>query len=99
MPAGFEAGRDDGIDASRIECGRLVAGSSRADRGDAFAAALVQDLPWRNTKDEAEGWYVRLEHHSGLIFESGRHVGMVCRTRCSQLREIGRQRGEAPVER
>src|SRR5260370_26793028 len=52
MPAGLEAGGDDGIDAGLLKRRSLIGCCRCANRDDAIRPALVQNLFWRNSDDE-----------------------------------------------
>jgi hypothetical protein len=63
----------------------------------AFCPTLFQNFSWRNSVDEAECWYLRVQQHASLIFKSGRRIRFVW-TRRSQGGEMGGKRRETPIE-
>src|SRR5580692_11718257 len=98
MPACFEAGCDDGIDSGLLKCRTLLGCGRRANRDDAIRPALIQNLFWWNSEDEAEYWDLRVQQHTSLIFESDRRKRFVRWTRCLQGGEIGGKWRKASVE-
>src|ERR1041385_2600762 len=98
MSTGLETRGDDGTDAGILQHRRLVRCRRRANRGDVFCPALVQDLPWRNSADKAEYRYVRVQQHTDLIFKSGWRIRFVSGTGCPQLGEMDGKGRETSVE-
>src|SRR6266850_7163341 len=98
MTPGLEAGSGDGIYASLLKCRRLIGCCRRADRDDALRPALLKNFPWRNSDDEAECRYVRVQQHASLIFKSDRRIRLVRWKRRSQGGEMAGKRRQAPDE-
>src|SRR6266436_2003420 len=98
MPAGFEAGSDDGIHAGFLKCCTLFGCGGCTNRQDAFGPALLQDFSWRNSKDEAEHWYLRVQQDANLMLKSHPRVRIVFRTRRSQGCDMGGKSRKASVE-
>ena len=61
MPPCFEARSGNGIHAGFLKCCSLIGCCRRADGDDAFRPALLQDFSCRNSVDEAECRYVRVQ--------------------------------------
>src|SRR4051794_19630503 len=99
MPAGFEAGSDDGTHAGLLKCQGLFGGGRRANRHDAFCPALFQDFAWRNPIDEAERGYLLVQQDASLILKSYPRIGFVLWTRRSQGCDMGSKWRKAFVER
>src|SRR5450432_3951402 len=98
MSAGFETGSDDSVDAGFLKCHTLLGRRRRADRYDMFPPALIQNLFWWNSEDEAEYGDARVQQHTSLIFKLDRRVRFVCRTRRSQGGEMRSQWAKTPIE-
>src|SRR5882672_5281809 len=99
MPAGFEPGSDDRIDAGLLKCRCLIGSCRGADGDDVFRFTLLQDFLRWNSKDEAEHWYFRIDQCANLIFESrGRRIWFICWKRRSQLGEMAGNWSKATVE-
>src|SRR6266571_5798673 len=99
MPAGFEAGSDDGIHAGLLKCRTLFGCSRRANRDDVFRSALIQDFLWWDPVDEAEHGHLRVQQDASLIFKSYPRKGFVFWTRRSQGCDMGSKWRKASVER
>src|SRR5438093_2029711 len=99
MPAGFEPGSDDRIDAGLLKCRSLIGRCRGADGDDAFPPAFLQDFFWWDSVDEAEHWNVRVQQHASLIFKSDRRIRFVCWTRGSQGCDMDSKWRKASVER
>src|SRR5882762_920100 len=98
MPACFEAGCDDGIDSGLLKGRTLLGRSRRANRDDAICPALIQNLFWWNSEDEAEYWDLRVQQHTSLIFKWDLRIRFVCRTRRLQGGEMDGKGRKAPIE-
>src|SRR6266478_2721634 len=98
MPAGFEPGSDDRIDAGLLKSRCLIGRCRGADGDDAFRPALLDDFSSRNSVDEAEYRDVRIQQHASLIFKSNRRIRFVCRTLRSQGGEMDGKWGKAAIE-
>src|SRR6266852_8619118 len=98
MPAGFEAGSDDGIHAGLLKCRTLFGCSRRANRDDVFRPALIQDFLWWDPVDEAEHGYLLIQQDASLIFKSYPRIGFVLWTRRAQGCDMDSKRRQTSVE-
>src|SRR6202012_3388189 len=98
MSPGFEAGSDDGIHAGILKGCSLIGCGRRANRDDPFCLALIENLPWRDSVDEAEHGYTFIQQDANLILKSYPWIGFVLRARRPQGRDMDSEWRKASVE-
>src|SRR6201993_3383990 len=99
MSPGFEAGSDDGIHAGILKGCSLVRCGRRANRDDPFCLALIENLPWWDSVDEAEHGYPFIQQDANLIIKSYPRIGFVLRARRPQGCDVGSKWRKASVKR
>src|ERR1700747_2496145 len=98
MPAGFEAGSDNGVHAGLLKCRTLFGCGRGANRDDVFRSTFFQDFLWWDPVDEAESWYFLVQQGASLILKSNPRIGFVLGTRRPQGLDMGSKRHKASVE-
>src|SRR5450631_1007584 len=99
MPPGFKARGHDGIHAGILKDCSLVGCGRRANRDDPFCPALIQNLPWRDSVDEAEHGYPFIQQDANLILKSYPRIGFVPWTRRPQGCDMDSEWCQTSVER